>query len=93
MNSSYYLDRNYLKLSIIPLNSYETIYEEKATYIWSAFISDLGGQSGLWLGISALSIFNLIEYLQRKSQIIRLKRKAMAQVHSCETESISNKKY
>ncbi|CAF0934649.1 unnamed protein product [Adineta steineri] len=93
MNSSYYLDRNYLKLSIIPLNSYETIYEEKATYIWSAFISDLGGQSGLWLGISALSIFNLIEYLHRKSQIIRLKRKAMAQVHPCETESISNNKY
>ncbi len=46
-NSSYYLDRNYLKLTIIPLHSYVTTYEEKATYSWSALISDLGGQSGL----------------------------------------------
>lgn len=47
MNSSYYLDRNYLKLAIIPLNAYTTIFEEKSTYSWSAFISDLGGQIGL----------------------------------------------
>lgn len=46
-NSSYYLDRNYLKLSIMPLNPYITIYEEKATYTWSALISDLGEQIGL----------------------------------------------
>ena len=46
-NASSYLDRNYLKLSVIPLHPYETVYEEKSTYLWSAFISDLGGQSGL----------------------------------------------
>lgn len=46
-NLSYYLDRNYLKLAVIPLNSYTTIFEEKSTYSWSAFISDLGGQIGL----------------------------------------------
>ncbi|CAF3941787.1 unnamed protein product [Adineta steineri] len=76
MNSSYYLDHNYLKLSIIPLNSYETIYEEKATYIWSAF-----------------NLILVVKVMVRKSQIIRLKRKAMAQVHPCETESVSNNKY
>ncbi|CAF1382925.1 unnamed protein product [Adineta ricciae] len=48
-NASYYLDRNYLKLSIVPLSPYETVYEEKATYIWSAFISDIGGQSDGWV--------------------------------------------
>lgn len=47
VNASYYLDRNYVKLAIIPLNAYTTIYEEKATYSWSALISDLGGQIGL----------------------------------------------
>ena len=47
VNASYYLDRNYLKLAIIPLNAYTTVYEEKATYSWSALISDLGGQIGL----------------------------------------------
>lgn len=47
MNSSTYLDKNYLKLSINPLNNYITIYQEKATYTWSSLISDLGGQVGL----------------------------------------------
>lgn len=46
-NASYYLDRNYLKLSVVPLNAYVTKYEERATYTWSSFISDLGGQIGL----------------------------------------------
>lgn len=47
VNSSYYLDRNYLKLTILPLNAYVTTYDERATYTWSSFISDLGGQIGL----------------------------------------------
>lgn len=47
VNSSLYLDRNYVRLSIVPSNSYETIYEEQATYTWAALISDLGGQTGL----------------------------------------------
>jgi hypothetical protein len=46
-NASFYLDRNYMKISVVPLNPYITIYEERGTYTWSAFISDLGGQSGL----------------------------------------------
>ena len=33
VNSSYYLDRNYLKPSIVHLSPYETVYEEKVTYI------------------------------------------------------------
>ena len=46
-NSNYYLDRNYVKLTIVPLSSYVTTYEENATYSWSALVSDLGGQVGL----------------------------------------------
>lgn len=46
-NSSTYLDKNYVKLSINPLNNYITTYQEKATYTWSSLISDLGGQVGL----------------------------------------------
>jgi hypothetical protein len=45
--SAYYLQRNYLKFTVVPLHPFVTSYEEKATYIWSALISDLGGQSGL----------------------------------------------
>jgi hypothetical protein len=47
VNSSYYLDGNYLKLSIVPLNSYVTTYEETPTYSWSEFISEIGGQTAL----------------------------------------------
>jgi len=47
INSSYYLDRNYLKLSIIPFNSYVTTYEETSTYSSSQLISDIGGQTAL----------------------------------------------
>jgi hypothetical protein len=47
INSSYYLDRNYLRLTIVPLNSYVTTYEETATYLWSQLISEIGGQAAL----------------------------------------------
>ena len=29
-------------MSIVPINAYVTIYEERAAYTWSALISDLG---------------------------------------------------
>ncbi len=47
INSSYYLDRNYLKLTVVPLNTYVTTYEEAATYSWSQLISEIGGQMAL----------------------------------------------
>ena len=46
-NASYYIERNYLKLSVLPLNAYVTTYDEKATYTSLALVSDLGGQIGL----------------------------------------------
>ncbi len=47
INSSYYLDRNYLRLTIVPLNSYVTTYEETATYSWSELVSEIDGQTAL----------------------------------------------
>jgi hypothetical protein len=45
-----------------------------------------------WLGVSALSLFDLIEYLCRKLNVFRLKIKAKTttEVQAFESESVAN---
>ncbi|CAF0952917.1 unnamed protein product [Didymodactylos carnosus] len=65
-NYTLYLDKNYLKLKILPVSQYVTSYTEMATYSWVAFMSDIGGQSGFWMGLSVSSIIELIGLIYRK---------------------------
>lgn len=41
------------------------VVEEKATYTWHTFLSNIGGQMGLWLGISILSLCQLVFFIFR----------------------------
>lgn len=37
-------------------------FEEVPTYTWDTFLSNIGGQLGLWLGISAISVVQVMYY-------------------------------
>ena len=54
-----YLDIFYDELSI-------TQFIQVPSMTWSALLADLGGQMGLFLGMSAITAAEVIEYLVRK---------------------------
>ncbi|CAH1794504.1 unnamed protein product [Owenia fusiformis] len=62
-NKTSSLRNHILKVDIFyqELNN-ERIYQE-AAYTWLSLIGDLGGQLGLWIGISILSVIEIIEFL------------------------------
>ena len=54
-----YLDVFYDELSV-------TKFEQVPAMTWSALLADLGGQMGLFLGMSAITAAEVVEYLVRK---------------------------
>lgn len=52
----------YLRLLYNPSDGILT-YEEVPTYNFDTFISNIGGQLGLWLGASVVSVFQIIYYM------------------------------
>lgn len=51
----------YIRLLYNPSDGILT-YEEVPTYNFDTFISNIGGQLGLWLGASVVSIFQIFYY-------------------------------
>lgn len=41
----------------------ETFIEEVPTYSWETFVSNIGGQLGLWMGASVVSLLQLLHFL------------------------------
>ena len=72
-----YLDIFYDELSV-------TKFKQVPAMTWSALLADLGGQMGLFLGVSAITAAEVVEYLMRK--IYRLCRGG--QVDNKVTESV-----
>ncbi|XP_033634754.1 amiloride-sensitive sodium channel subunit gamma-2-like isoform X2 [Asterias rubens] len=56
-----FLEKNVLKINVyFDKLEYTTIYQEKA-YDEIALLSDMGGNVGLWIGVSVLTVFEFIE--------------------------------
>lgn len=51
--------RNLVKVTIYFTDFQMEVVEQKPAYDWSAFLSDFGGQAGLWIGASVYSAFEL----------------------------------
>lgn len=41
----------------------ETVIKEVSTYTWDTFLSNVGGQLGLWMGASIVSLLQLLHFL------------------------------
>jgi hypothetical protein len=62
------------------IKSGTVVVEEQATYTWHTFLSNVGGQTGLWLGISVLSVCQFVFFLFRWVEY-RLHKKAEVAIH------------
>ncbi|PAA89640.1 hypothetical protein BOX15_Mlig010245g1 [Macrostomum lignano] len=56
------LARSLASVSISLQSPAADVYEEKAGYHWTETLSEVGGTLGLWLGISVVSTFELLEF-------------------------------
>ena len=62
---STYVESSYLRLSVVPeTNSVESSIQTAALNLVGV-VSNIGGQTGLWVGISFLSIMELVEIVYR----------------------------
>ncbi|KAJ8029185.1 FMRFamide-activated amiloride-sensitive sodium channel [Holothuria leucospilota] len=62
-NPDEFIEKNVLKLTVFfnELN-FDNIYDSEK-YLWYDLLSDLGGQFGLWIGVSVLTVFEFIELI------------------------------
>ncbi|CAF1207916.1 unnamed protein product [Adineta ricciae] len=64
-NFDYYFDRNYLKVQVSCSSKYTIEYNQEAKLTVVDTFSAIGGQTGLWIGLSALSVIELCELIYR----------------------------
>lgn len=62
-NWSSYIRSNYLSIDVITETSFISTNDQIGSYGISALISDVGGQAGLWLGLSVLILAELFALL------------------------------
>lgn len=65
-----YLRKNMAIINLVKLSGDSELLVEEYSYTTSQFISDLGGIIGLWMGLSIISAFELVEILFATSRII-----------------------
>ncbi|CAF1068437.1 unnamed protein product [Adineta ricciae] len=72
----YYFERNYLKVLVACGNKYVTKYSQAAKLSFVDTFSAVGGQTGLWIGLSVLSVIELSELAYRLiyKQVVRWKK-------------------
>ena len=62
---STHVEKSYLKLQVMPVTSNVESITQTAALDLIDVVSNIGGQTGLWIGISFLSIMELIEIAYR----------------------------
>ncbi len=71
------IQANYVGLEVVCENTRVTNYTRQATLTPAVVLSNVGGQTGLWMGISFLSLMEIVEMLYRliRSQYHRIRGK------------------
>ena len=59
------LEKNYISLDILPETTRVEIYSQTASIGPVDLLSNVGGQTGLWIGLSFLSLVEIIEMIFR----------------------------
>ena len=75
-STSFDFDKNMVYLDIFYDELSVTKFKQVPAMTWSALLADLGGQMGLFLGMSAITAAEVVEYFVRK--IYRVCRGAQA---------------
>lgn len=60
-----YIHSDYLSIELLSESTLTETYEQTATLTVVDVVSNVGGQTGLWIGVSFLSIMELIEMFYR----------------------------
>ncbi|CAF1172232.1 unnamed protein product [Didymodactylos carnosus] len=60
-----YIDNNYVAVQVVRGSFTVDFYAQSATLSWVDLLSNVGGQTGLWIGMSFLSLFELLETFYR----------------------------
>ena len=58
-----FVRHNYLKVQVYFSTNSVTTIEEKPEYTWDQYLASLGGALSLYLGISLVSVFELLDFL------------------------------
>ncbi|CAF1417442.1 unnamed protein product [Rotaria sordida] len=64
-NYDAYMDANYLRVTVTCASPYVTINKQKAKLTFVDTFSAIGGQTGLWIGLSTLSLMEFCELIYR----------------------------
>ncbi len=74
---------NYVALEVVCENTRVTNYTQDATLTAVDVLSNVGGQTGLWIGISFLSLMEVAEMLYRliRYQCYRVREKVRKRTH------------
>ncbi|CAF3027294.1 unnamed protein product [Rotaria sp. Silwood2] len=59
------MDANYLQVTVICASPYVTTYKQQAKLTFVDTFSAIGGQTGLWIGLSTLSFMEFCELIYR----------------------------
>jgi hypothetical protein len=59
------MQNNYVAVDVVCITTVVETYTESASINFVDLISNVGGQTGLWIGISFLSLMELVEMLYR----------------------------
>ena len=71
------IENNYVGLEIVAESARIEKYEQEASMSRVDLVSNIGGNTGLWIGISFLSLMEVVEMLYRlcRSQMYRISEK------------------